>query len=46
MSQDMQIVPREGRKARKIDTLPADIRKHHEDSMRHNYNLMRRLAEL
>lgn len=29
-----------------IDILPADLRKHYEDSMEHNKELMKRLARL
>ena len=43
MNQNDNIVAKEGKK---IDILPDDLRKHYEDSMEHNKELMKRLASL
>ncbi|GFO98062.1 hypothetical protein ig2599ANME_2277 [groundwater metagenome] len=34
------------KEVKEIDKLPAELRKHYEDSMRHNYDLMKRLAQM
>ncbi|MDP2766844.1 MAG: hypothetical protein Q8O41_05265 [Candidatus Methanoperedens sp.] len=42
MGQNNRIAIKEGKKT---DRLPAELRKHYEDSMRHNHELMKRLAQ-
>lgn len=43
MKQNNRITIKDGKKT---DKLPAELRKHYEDSMRHNHELLKRLAQM